>query len=277
MKIALIQLSTKASLDDNFATIQQYLGQAKSAEVDLVVLPEEFLTLSMSNREKLALAETRGQGPLQENCALLAREYGLNICAGTMPIKSPNPQKYFSTSILFDSSGKAIKYYDKIHLFDVKLAKDNESYFESEFVANGYQLQHCQLPGINGVHLGMSICYDIRFPLIYRQLAINGVNLFLLPSAFTIPTGRRHWEILVRARAIENLSFMVACNNVGTRKSGEGTYGHSMVISPWGEVIGQLMSEQDMLICDLNITEAEQLRKEFPVLSHSNAMNQLIY
>lgn len=277
MKIALIQLATKASLDNNFTIIQQYLGQAKSAKVDLVVLPEEFLTLSMSNKEKLALAETRGQGPLQEHCALLAKAYELNICAGTLPIKSPNPKKYFSTTILFDRNGQAIKYYDKIHLFDVKLAKDNESYYESEFVANGYQLQHCPLPDINGVHLGMSICYDIRFPLVYRQLAMNGVNVFLLPSAFTIPTGRKHWEILLRARAIENLSFMVACNNVGLRQSGEGTYGHSMVVSPWGEVVGQLMSEQDMLICDLNISEVAQLRQEFPVISHSTAMNQLIY
>ncbi len=274
MKVALIQMASTSDILDDLNRIEIFLQSAQEQQVDLAVLPEEFLTLGLSQLEKLAMAEKLGEGKLQKKLSGLAKKYKIAIVAGTLPILPPAHQEqtnqYYSSSLLFDKSGQCVAHYHKIHLFDVSISSANESYFESEHVLPGEGLTiYAQFEDHPSIKLGFSICYDIRFPNMYRHMAKQGVNIFLVPSAFTIPTGQKHWEILLRARAIENLSFVLACNNVGMRKSGEGTYGHSMIISPWGEILAQLSDKEDMIIQSLDVGLTQKIRKEFPVLEHS--------
>lgn len=274
MRVALIQIASTSDVLDDLNRIEIFLQSAQEQQVDLAILPEEFLTLGLSQSEKLAMAEKLGEGKLQKKLSGFAKKYKIAIVAGTLPILPPEHQdqtnQYYSSSLLFDKSGQCVAHYHKIHLFDVSISSANESYFESEHVLPGECLTtYAQFEDHPSIKLGFSICYDIRFPNMYRHMAKQGVNIFLVPSAFTIPTGQKHWEILLRARAIENLSFVLACNNVGMRKSGEGTYGHSMIISPWGEILAQLSDKEDMIIQSLDIGLTQKIRKEFPVLEHS--------
>jgi len=275
MKVALIQIATTSDISDDLNRIEIFLQLAQKQDVDLAVLPEEFLTLGLSQSEKLAMAEPLGDGRFQSKLSDLAKRYKIAIVAGTFPIlptdsNQASVNRYYSSSLLFDKFGQCVTHYHKIHLFDVNISSANESYFESEYVLPGKDLTiYDQFEGDTFANLGFSICYDIRFPNMYRHMAKQGVNIFLVPSAFTIPTGQKHWEILLRSRAIENLSFVLACNNVGIRKSGEGTYGHSMIISPWGEVIAQLSDKEDMIIQCLDVEQAQKIRAEFPVLEHT--------
>tara|TARA_R110002110_G_scaffold121431_1_gene297162 strand:+ start:24431 stop:25270 length:840 start_codon:yes stop_codon:yes gene_type:complete len=278
MKVALIQLATTSNISDDLNRVEEYIQAAQMQQVELVVLPEEFLTLSLSQAEKIAMAEKLGKGELQSILAGFAKKYHVAIVAGTLPILSLDDgadlsNQYYSSCLLFDAYGKRVAHYHKIHLFDVKITSANESYYESEYVLPGSQVvTYAQFEDYPAAHLGLSICYDIRFPEMYRRMAIQGANIFLVPSAFTIPTGQKHWEILLRARAIENLSFVLACNNVGTRKSGEGTYGHSMIISPWGDVLASLTDTEDMIVQDIDIDISHKLRREFPVLEHARSL-----
>jgi predicted amidohydrolase len=278
MKVALIQLASTPNISDDLKRIEKYLQEAEKQQVELAIFPEEFLTLALSQAEKIAMAERLGKGELQSILSGFAMKYNIAIVAGTLPIATPEDhiaysRQYYSSSLLFDTRGQQVAHYHKIHLFDVNISSANESYHESEHVLPGEQLMtYAQFEKHPGVNLGFSICYDIRFPEMYRRMAMQGVNIFLVPSAFTIPTGQKHWEILLRARAIENLSFVLACNNVGVRQSGEGTYGHSMIISPWGEVLSRLSDREDMIVQKLDVKETQKLRSEFPVLEHTRML-----
>ena len=278
MRVALIQLASTSDISNDLKRIEAYLHSAQQQRVDLAVLPEEFLTLSISQAEKVSMAETLGKGEWQSILSGFSEKYNIALVAGTLPIALPEnhkdySRKYYSSSLMFDANGKRVAHYHKIHLFDVNISSANESYYESEYVLPGGQLTtYAQFEHHPSVNLGFSICYDIRFPEMYRRMAVQGVNIFLVPAAFTIPTGQKHWEILLRARAIENLSFVLACNNVGRRKSGEGTYGHSMIVSPWGDVLAQLSDSEDMIIQDIDMDITQKLRTEFPVLEHTRSI-----
>lgn len=264
-KIALIQMATTASVEQNLENLSSWLEKAREAQVDVAVVPEEFLTLSLKREEKYLISEPLDAGPIQAQLSLLAKKYKLYLIAGTVPIRSTQANKITASMLIYDPTGTRISKYDKIHLFDVSIEGGKESYKESDHIVPGKTLVDLKLPF---AHLGLGICYDLRFPELFKMLALKGVNLFVLPSAFTIRTGEKHWETLVRARAIENLSFFVACNNVGLRLNGEGTYGHSMIVGPWGEVLAKLTTEENMLVQEMDVSPLHTLRQNFPVLAH---------
>ncbi|MCS5709020.1 carbon-nitrogen hydrolase family protein [Candidatus Berkiella cookevillensis] len=263
--IALIQVASIASVEQQLERVEYYLAKAQQAKAQLVVLPEEFLTLHLSPVEKLSLQETFEKGPLQQKIKQLAQKYKLWIVAGTLPIKSENKERFYSSCLVFNPEGEIKARYDKIHLFDVEIEGGKETYLESAYVVPGNNIVTLKLPF---AHIGLAICYDLRFPELFRAMVNHGTDIFILPSAFTIRTGEKHWETLIKARAIENLSFFLACNHVGLRKNGEGTYGHSMVIDPWGEKIDGLIQSEGMVVASLDLKSLRQLRQKFPALSH---------
>ena len=263
--IALIQVSTITSVEEQLERVEYYLAKAQQAKAQLVVLPKEFLTLHLSPVEKLSLQETFEKGRLQQKIKQLAQKYKLWIVAGTLPIKSENKERFYSSCLVFSPEGEIKARYDKIHLFDVEIQGGKETYLESAYVMPGNNIVTLKLPF---AHIGLAICYDLRFPELFRSMVNRGTDIFILPSAFTIRTGEKHWETLIKARAIENLSFFLACNHVGLRKSGEGTYGHSMVIDPWGEKIDGLIQNEGMVVASLDLQSQRKLRQKFPALSH---------
>lgn len=274
-KIAVVQLAAATTIEEQWSKIESYLFQAQQEEVQLVILPEEFLTLHLDSIEKCALKEEYLKGKFQNKLQTLAQQYNLWIVAGTLPIKSPHPNKFYASCLLIDPQGEIRARYDKIHLFDVEVAEGKEAYRESDYIFPGNQIITFELPF---AHIGIAICYDLRFPELFRSMIQKGVDLFVLPSAFTIRTGERHWETLIKARAIENLSYVAACNHVGIRKNGEGTYGHSMIVGPWGDSLGALTMEEGLLIQTIDKEPLIHLRQRFPALSHCqpfvmNALN----
>ena len=264
VKIAVVQFSTKGHANENLHEAEQFIQQAANKEVDFIIFPEEFMTLGMTPQEKLAMAEPYQTGRLQKQFSQWAKQYNLWIIGGTLPIQSNDPNKYYSSCIVWDKQGNTATRYDKIHLFDVHVG-ESETYCESSFVEGGKQIQILQTPDIK---IGLAICYDIRFPELFRHFALQEVDLIVLPSAFTQETGKVHWETLLRARAIENLCYVAAPNQVGKRLSGHGTYGHSMIISPWGEILAQAQEQPALLVMDLDLENMRHIRERFPALTH---------
>lgn len=264
-KIALIQLGAVREINEQLERISLHLELAHHQNVQLVILPEECLTLHLDKIDKQKLQETYKTGILQNKIAQLAKRYNLWILAGTLPIRSDYSDKFYSSSILFSPLGEIKTRYDKIHLFDVDIELGQERYRESEYVVPGNKIVTYKLPF---AHIGIAICYDLRFPELFRAMVQQGVDLFILPSAFTIRTGKEHWETLVKARAIENLSFFAACNHAGIRKNGEGTYGHSMIVNPWGKILTMAGENEEMIIQTLDFSELRKIRSSFPVLQH---------
>ena len=264
--IGLIQVGDQGTTQAQIDWIDKQLLELSCLQnkPQLVVLPEESLTLHLSSSEKLNLTEKMGSGPLQDKLSELSKKYQIYLVAGTLPIVSPDPKKYYATTIVFSPTGEQVGAYRKIHLFDVDVS-EGESYRESDNIMPGDQIITLDLPF---GRVGLAICYDLRFPELFRELAKRKVDIMILPSAFTIRTGQKHWETLVRARAIENLCYFIACNHVGTRKNGQGTYGHSMIVGPWGDVLAHLTNNPGILVQTLDITHLQTLRQKFPALSH---------
>lgn len=262
--IAVVQFETKKDLTENLQEAEQFIQQAVRKNAQCIIFPEEFITLGMTTRAKLSLAEPYLLGPLQAKMAEWAKRYNIWIIGGTLPIQSEDPQKYYSSCIVWDNHGDAIGRYDKIHLFDVQVG-EQESFSESSYVQAGKQITVVTTPFGK---IGLAICYDIRFPELFRHFALQEADLIVLPSAFTQPTGKVHWEILLRARAIENLCYVLAPDQVGMRLSGHGTYGHSLIIDPWGEILAQAEDKPALLIAEIDLDNMRRIRERFPVLSH---------
>jgi nitrilase len=261
-RVGIVQMTSSAKLKDNLDQAEKYIIEASNANVSLVVFPENFAFMGM-NDEKLSVAEAYGQGPIQEKMSQLARTYKIWIIAGTMPIKGSGP-KVRSSSIVYDDKGAQVARYDKIHLFDVRVS-ETESHQESRSIEAGSELVVVDTP-IGKV--GLTVCYDLRFAELYQKLVFRGAQFLTVPSAFTAVTGKAHWEILLRARAIENLSYILAANQWGHHENGRHTYGHSMVVVPWGKITGQKEEGCGLLTVDVDIEHQTQLRKEFPCLQH---------
>lgn len=262
--IAVVQFATKKDLAENLQEAEQFIQQAVNKKAQCVIFPEEFITLGMTHNAKLLLAEPYLSGPLQAKMAEWAKRYNIWIVGGTLPIQSDDAKKYYSSCIIWDNQGHTVGRYDKIHLFDVEV-NDKESFSESSYVQAGEKITLITTPFGK---MGIAICYDIRFPELFRHFALQGADMIVLPSAFTQPTGKVHWEILLRARAIENLCYVIAPDQVGMRLSGHGTYGHSMVVDPWGEIIAQAEEKPALLVVELDLDNMHQIRQRFPALSH---------
>jgi nitrilase len=277
MKVAALQMVSTSALDHNLSQAGALLAQASAQGAELAVLPEYFCLIGARDSDKLAIQEPLGAGPIQDFIASQARKLGLWIVAGTLPLtpSAPAPaatagevQRVFNTSLAFDPQGACVARYDKMHLF--RYDNGREAYDESRVLQAGASPSQFALASRDGHtwQVGMSVCYDLRFPELYRSYAARGADLLLVPSAFTHTTGQAHWEVLLRARAIENLSFVAAAAQGGTHPSGRRTWGQSMLVDPWGTVLAQQAQEPGVVIAELDATQLTQCRSQLPALQH---------
>ena len=274
MIVAALQMVSSGVVADNLAQARVLLEQASAQGAELAVLPEYFCLIGARDSDKLAIQESLGAGPIQDFIASQARKLGMWIVAGTLPVTPATPaiagevQRVFNTSLAFDPQGTCVARYDKMHLF--RYDNGREAYDESRVLQAGSTPTQFALASRDGHtwQVGMSVCYDLRFSELYRSYAARGAELLLVPSAFTHTTGQAHWEVLLRARAIENLSFVAAAAQGGTHPSGRRTWGQTMLVDPWGTVLAQQASEPGVVIAELDAAQLAQFRSQLPALQH---------
>jgi len=273
MMVAALQMVSSGLVADNLAQARALLEQAAAQGAELAVLPEYFCLVGARDSDKLAIQEPLGAGPIQDFIASQARKLGIWIVAGTLPLTPTAAAacaapRVFNTSLAFDPQGACVARYDKMHLF--RYDNGREAYDESRVLQAGASPSQFALASRDGHtwQVGMSVCYDLRFPELYRSYAARGADLLLVPSAFTHTTGQAHWEVLLRARAIENLSFVAAAAQGGTHPSGRRTWGQSMLVDPWGTVLAQQANEPGVVIAELDAAHLAQYRSQLPALKH---------
>lgn len=272
-RAAVIQMVSGQYVDENLKDAESLVRSAAGDGAELVVLPENFLVFDSLAAIDLATEEASNGRPIQQKLAALAAELGIFLIAGSLPTKAPaqsetKPEESHranSTSLVFDSHGEVLASYNKMHLFDVDIAGDSSRYRESEYYRPGDGPVQAQLPW--GA-VGLSICYDLRFPELYRHYAAGGCVILTVPSAFTAKTGEAHWDILLRARAIENQCFVLAPDQGGEHANGRATFGHSQIIDPWGRVLASIDKGAGVAIADLDLTLIDSVRKAIPAQQH---------
>jgi nitrilase len=263
-KVAAIQMASSPNVSANLLEAERLIGEAAESGAGLVVLPENFAFKGQHDRDMLTLCED-DDGPLQGFLAQMAQRYGVWIVGGTIPMRASQGGKVRAACLVVDSKGNQVVRYDKIHLFDVHLVETDERYVESNTIESGDEVITVDTPF--GV-LGVAVCYDLRFPEMFRQLMDKGAEIFVVPASFTAMTGKAHWEILVRARAIENLAFVVAAAQGGYHISGRETHGHSMIVDPWGTVLTQAPRGTDFVSVELDREYQKTIRRTFPTIDH---------
>jgi len=261
---AVIQMTSCSDVRRNLDSMRALLERAADRGAVLAVLPENFALMPLEERQRLEIAEPPGEGPVQHAVARAARDLGLWIVAGTLPLRSHGDDRPTASCMVFDAAGDNVARYDKIHLFDVDIPGKTERYRESATTAPGSEPVVVDTP-IGRV--GLSVCYDLRFPELYGALVARGATVLTVPSAFTAPTGRAHWEVLLRARAIENQCHVLAAAQSGLHESGRETYGDSMIVEPWGGVQKRLPRGTGVLVAEIDAGIAPALRRSFPVLN----------
>jgi nitrilase len=264
MKLAAIQMASGPQVAANLNEAGRLIAKAAAAGARLIVLPENFAIMALNDADRLAVAERDGAGPMQDFLSATARQHGLWIVGGTIPLHGRDPGRVRAACLLFNDRGERVARYDKIHLFDVKL-ENGEEYNESRAIEPGTEVVVADTPF---GRLGLSVCYDLRFPELFRQLLDCGAQLIAVPSAFTLHTGRAHWEVLVRARAIENLVTVIAAAQGGYHVNGRETYGDSMIVNPWGEVLDRLPRGSGVVLAEHDTRHAEGARTRFPSIHH---------
>jgi len=265
MKVAAIQMTSGPEVGANLEQAGALLEEAAALGARLAALPENFSFMGLKDADKRTVAEPQGRGPVQDFLSASARRLRLWIVGGTVPLVAGPDGRVAAASLVYDSDGVRVARYDKIHLFDVDLPGRAESYRESAHVAPG---SHAALLDTPVGRLGLSVCYDVRFPELYRHLSAGGAQLFSVPSAFTSPTGRAHWETLLRARAIENLCYVVAPAQSGFHASGRETYGDSMIVDYWGRILQRLPRGRGCAVAEIDLTAQTSVRESFPALGH---------
>ncbi len=265
IRVAAIQLSSGDDLVQNLKSVELWVAQAKSAGAQLAVLPENFAFFGAETRRR-ELAERLGDdaAPIQSTLRRIAREHAIALVAGGWPERSNDPQRPYNALTAYDASGMLIGNYRKLHLFDVELA-EGIAYRESESTLAGDDVVVAQLLGAT---LGLSICYDLRFPELYRRLVDLGAQVLCIPSAFTAETGRDHWHLLNRARAVESQSWVIAANQWGRHGKNRQTYGHSLIVDPWGTVVADAMDRPGFIVADVDLDWLADVRERLPVLRH---------
>jgi nitrilase len=258
-------MASGPNVNANLIEAGRLIGMAAESGAQLVVLPENFAIMGMSETDKVKVREADGKGPIQDFLAEQARKHGLWIVGGTIPLVADDANKVRGTCLLIDDQGQRVARYDKVHLFDVVLPDSDENYVESETIESGEHVVVVETPF---GRLGLAVCYDLRFPGIFRRMLDKGVEIIALPSAFTAMTGKAHWEVLLRARAIENLCYVVAAAQGGYHVNGRETYGDSMIVDPWGMVMDRLPNGSGFVIAETNPAYQESVRRNFPVLEH---------
>lgn len=264
-KVAAIQMTSGSNVQANLDEAAKLIEQAASQGANLVVLPEYFSQMPMTEQERVGNAENSGDGPVQNFLATQAEKNSTWIVGGTVPLKSDDKTRAYASCLLFDSQGGQVARYDKIHMFDVLIEKSNETYHESETTVAGEDVTVVDTPF---GRLGLSVCYDLRFPELFRNMIDEGMEVCVIPSAFTAFTGQSHWEPLIRARAIENQCYVIAAAQGGYHVNNRQTYGHSMVVNPWGNILGSVGTGPGVVITEIDRDELLATRKNFQVLKH---------
>lgn len=264
-KVAAIQMTSNHVVADNLRQAGQLLREARELGAAIACLPENFAFIGLRDADKMRIAEADGDGPVQEFLSDTAAELGMWILGGTINLRGGADGRVANASLLIDAGGRRVARYDKIHLFDVSIPGRNEQYRESATVVPGRSIVVADTPV---GRLGMSVCYDMRFPELYRELVAQGAEWLAMPAAFTVPTGRAHWETLLRARAIENLCYVVAPAQVGTHSSGRETYGDSLIVDYWGQVLARLDKGSGVISADFDLTQQSDARARFPALEN---------
>ncbi|MFZ2387154.1 MAG: carbon-nitrogen hydrolase family protein [Polaromonas sp.] len=265
MKIAAIQMVSGTSVQGNLDAARQLLAQAAVQGAELVLLPEYFCVMGLKDTDKLKVQETAGSGLIQQFLSDSAQELGLWIVGGTLPMATLDASRARNASLAYAPSGQCVARYDKIHLF--RFAQGQEDYDETRVLDAGTQPMRFELASRDGhvYTVGMSVCYDLRFPELYRALQ---ADLLLVPSAFTYTTGQAHWEVLLRARAIENLAYVMAAAQGGGHENGRRTWGQSMVVDPWGQILAQREEGAGVVMGELHAARLQEVRGRLPALSH---------
>jgi len=260
-KVAAVQMISSPSVTENIATARRLVTEAARGGAGLVLLPEYWAIMGMSDSDKVKVAEPLGSGPIQDFMAGLARELGIWLIGGTLPLASDEADKVINTTLVYDPQGQHVGRYDKIHLFG--FSKGTESYNESKTIVPGKHVGVFEAPFGK---VGMSVCYDLRFPELFR--AMGPVSLIVVPAAFTYTTGMAHWEILLRARAIENQCYVLAAAQGGTHPNGRRTWGHSMLIDPWGAVKAVQAEGEGVVAGEIDAAFMAGVRESLPALKH---------
>jgi len=265
-RVAAVQMVSTPRVEDNLRTAASLIAEAATAGAQLVALPEYFCLMGQSDTDKIARREADGSGPIQEFLAGQAREHRIWLVGGTLPLIAPEPQRVMNSVLVHDPEGSRVARYDKIHLF--RFTKGTETYDEAQTIAPGRQVSTFEFAPDGGPRLrvGISVCYDLRFPELYR--AMQRPDLILVPAAFTATTGRAHWEILLRARAIENLAYVLAPAQGGRHENGRATFGHSMLIDPWGTVLANRPEGAGVVFGDIDPKVIADSRASLPALEH---------
>jgi len=263
--VAALQMTSLADVGRNLATARRLLREARDQDACLAVLPENFSFMGRNEAERRAIVERDGDGPAQSAMAAAAKELGLWIVAGTQPIEVPGDSRPANACVVYDDRGRRAARYDKIHLFDVDLPGGREGYRESANAVPGNEPVLVDTPA---GRLGLTVCYDLRFPELFRKLVSEGAEIFSVPSAFTSPTGRAHWETLLRARAIEDLCFVVAAAQSGVHDSNRETYGDSLIADYWGRVLAREPRGSRVVLAALDRDGQKVTRESFPALKH---------
>lgn len=264
-KVAAIQMASGPNVSANLLEAKRLISMAASSEAKLVVLPENFAIMGMAESDKVKIREKEGVGQIQEFLQEQAARHDIWLVGGTIPIEADDDKKIRAACILYDNSGAQVVRYDKTHLFDVHLPDSDVRYVESETIEAGDK--YCVHDTPFG-KLGIAVCYDLRFPELFRSMLQKDVEVIAIPSAFTKKTGKSHWDILVRARAIENLSYVIAADQGGYHVNGQESYGHSMIVDPWGNVLDRLPNGSGVVVADIDRNALHKIRQSFPVLKH---------
>jgi predicted amidohydrolase len=265
LRVAAVQLNSTADTAANLAVADRLTRAAAADGASLIVLPEKWT--AMSSEEDLRAAAETLDGPAMRWARALARELGVDLIAGSIVERVEGQQKLANTSVHVSPSGELSAVYRKVHMFDVEVG--GRAYRESDLEEPGEEIVSSQ--SADGVELGMSICYDLRFPELYRILAVRGARVLVIPAAFTLATTRDHWETLIRARAIENQAFVIAANQVGAHPDGNRSGGRSMIVDPWGVVLAQAPDSEGQIVAELDLARQQQIRAELPALANRRA------
>ena len=261
VRVASVQMVSSTSIEENVVAVRRLVAGAAGDGAQLIVLPEFFPMIGATDEARLAIREVPGQGRLQSFLAELAKTHGIWLVGGSIPLKGTDPHRALNSTLVFDPQGVQASRYDKMHLFGFKAGA--ESYDESLSIEAGDVPVAFDTPF---ARIGLSICYDLRFPEYFRQL--GDVDILILPAAFTATTGEAHWEVLLRARAIENQCYVIASAQGGRHETGRKTWGHSMIIDPWGEILSVLPSGEGWICADFNRQRLETIRHRLPALKH---------
>lgn len=259
-RVAAIQMCSSCNVDENLQSAAELIAQAAAQKAKLIVLPEMFSIMGTQAEDKVTIQEEYGEGKIQNFLADIAKKHNVWIVGGTIPIASDDPNRVKAACILYNDQGEVVARYDKINLFDANL-EGNESYQESRTTMRGEQIVVADTPFGK---LGLSVCHDLRFPDLYAELRRQGAEIIAAPAAFAMKTGKVHWELLTRCRAIDTFCYLIGAGQGGMHTNGRETYGNSIIVDPWGRVIDQVTDDHPIVYADIDLDELHRIRKKMP-------------